>query len=384
MDTRALPRRHPGLFLLLALLVLPACQLRPAPTATPQATAWPQAEALFRQDPRWLGGDAALSIPLDATRRLWLFGDSFIAVQPGAPRAQAAFIHNSVAVQEGLEPPTARLRFHWQSTPDGQPSAFFAGNGTHWYWPGHGMRIAGGPLLVFLQAITAADNPLGFSPGGFALAIIANPDADPAHWQPRIVAGAKPPFDAVPGAAVLHDGEHAVVLALRQHGVHAGALVRYRVPDLARGDTTQGEWWGGDARGWLPATQLPDGPAWILDDAGSEASLHFEPCLQAFVHVASYGFGSSTLGLRTAPALTGPWSAPRSVYTPPESQQPHALVYAGKAHPDWTAGARCERVLGYVANSLNNTALFTPAGGQQLYWPRLLRLNLSHWPTEAP
>lgn len=357
----------------LALLALAGCQHtdRLGRTATP----WPAAEALFRQDPRWLGADAALSIPLDAERRLWLFGDTFVAREPGQRRAEAAFLHNTIAIQHGDNPRTARLHFYWRHDKHGEPAAFFPNRLGHGYWPGHGLRLADGALLVFLHRVMATPGEgLGFTLDGFALALIDNPDADADDWQVRLYDAPALPFEALPGAAVVADGEHLIALAIRHQGRHAGTLVRYRLADLLRGDTGTPAWWGGDALGWQPAHALPDGPAWLFDDSGSEASLHYDACRQAFVHVASYGFGATTLGLRTATAITGPWSAPRTVYTPPESRQPNAFVYAGKAHPHWITTPPGSLVLSYVANAFDSRELFTPAGEAGLYWPRLLQL----------
>ena len=83
--------------------------------------------------------------------------------------------------------------------------------------------------------------------------------------------------------------------AIRQAGAHAGALVRYDAARLARGDVSGGEWWSGSA--WVPESALgPVGPAFVLDDAGAECSIHFDARTRSWVHVASYGFGASTMG----------------------------------------------------------------------------------------
>ena len=66
-----------------------------------------EADALFHQDPRWLGGDAAYSIDLGDDRTLWLFGDSFIATSPALTRRESTLVRNSVAVMTGRDPLTA-------------------------------------------------------------------------------------------------------------------------------------------------------------------------------------------------------------------------------------------------------------------------------------
>src|SRR4051794_33801283 len=72
------------------------------------------ADALFHQDPRWLGGDGAYSIDLGDDRTLWLFGDSFIATSPALTRRESTLVRNSVAVMTGRDPHTATMEFAWR------------------------------------------------------------------------------------------------------------------------------------------------------------------------------------------------------------------------------------------------------------------------------
>src|SRR5689334_15647058 len=65
---------------------------------------YPEGDRLFHADPRWLGGDAAISVPLSSDRVLWLFGDSFVDETAPYTRSEATFVHNTVAVQTGTDP----------------------------------------------------------------------------------------------------------------------------------------------------------------------------------------------------------------------------------------------------------------------------------------
>lgn len=203
--------------------------------------------------------------------------------------------------------------------------------------------------------------------------MINDPDASAATWNPRVVDIAPSTFDAVPATAVVQDGGYIVAVAIRQEGTHAGALVRYPTVLLAQGDADRAEWWAGDGRGWVPESSLgASGPAFVLDDAGSECSLHWDERRRSFIHIASYGFGASTIGLRTAPALTGPWSSPVVVYRPPESDGPRPFVYAAKAHPELIGPDAADLVVTYATNSFEFGDLFTQQGARSLYWPRFV------------
>ncbi len=348
------------------LLCLVACTSTPD-QPLPHLT--PAAERIFHTDPRWLGGDGAISVDLGDDRTLWLFGDSF--VDPFAPyaRRDAAFPRNTIAVQQGGDPLTAQMTFVWRSD-GGAPSAFFPGTKTEWYWPGSGLVLESGTLAIFLHRLraTADAPPFGFESIGYALALIENPEDPPGAWRGRIVPGPALPFDALPGAAlVAEDGVVTVLATSRKDGVSAGMLVRYAAADLAVGDLHNGTWWSGQA--FVPVASLGDaGPGIIIPDAGAESSLQRIAC--GYLHVASQGFGASVIAARTAPTLTGPWSEPQPLLHPPEADAPRPFIYAGRAHTGLSAPAGA-LVVTYVANSLRPDDLLAEPGETALYWPRL-------------
>lgn len=340
--------------------------------------AFEAAEVLFRRDPRFLGADAALSIPLGPGKTLWLFGDTFVALDDAAPsRSNSKMVRNSVAIQRGADPRAASLEFGWRRGGDGAPASFFPESGGLFYWPGHGVRSRDdGPLVLFLFRVrNTPGEGLGFAGAGTALAVIDDPDAPLAEWKPRIVDAAPSGFDALPATAVVRDGEFVVGLAIREKGAHAGALVRHPRERLERGDPSGAEWWNGNA--WVPERDIgPGGPAFVMDDAGAECSIHYDERARAFVHVASYGFGASEIGVRTAPALTGPWTAPTIVYRPPESDGPRPFVYAAKAHPEIAGEDPRDLVVTYATNSFEFGDLFTEKGRRDLYWPRCVAVRI--------
>ncbi len=366
------------LLLILSALAVVACLFIGCIASKPIGRAFAEVERLFHQDPRWLGGDGALSIRLSDNRILWLFGDTFVATSSAHVRSKAKLVRNTVAIQTGKDPRFSSIAFEWGREKDGSPASFFPERGERFYWPGHGIRLDKGPLVIFLYTIVATSGKgLGFVPVGYAIALIGNPDQPLQAWKPRIRDAKADTFDAVPATAVIQDDGYVVALAIRQQGTHAGALVRYPIAALSRGDIAHAEWWAGDAQGWVPASMLgKDGPAIVLDDAGGECSIHWDLRTRSFIHVASYGFGATEIGLRTAPALTGPWSAPVVVYRPPESDGPRPFVYAAKAHPELIGPDPADLVVTYATNSFESVDLLTKEGEQTLYWPRFVAIRI--------
>ncbi|MBL0170326.1 MAG: DUF4185 domain-containing protein [Gemmatimonadaceae bacterium] len=352
--------------------------IAPPVALTAVGRAYAAADTLFRQDRRWLGGDAALTIPLSSGRTLWLFGDSFVSAGEPPVRSTARLPRNTIAVQTGNDPVTATMAFAWNQTNASSPTAFFPGVGTNWYWPGHGLRLTEGPLVVFLTSVRSTPGiGLGFVVSGYALAVIDNPDAEPGAWHVRMVDGPSLPFDAIPATAVVRDGDQVVALAVPTQGTKRGLLVRYSAGALASGNLSAAQWWTGPTTGWQPTTAVgTSGPTAVMDDAGAECSIHWDAQRHVFVHVASYGFGATTIGLRTAPAITGPWTAPMTVYRPPESDAAQPFVYAAKAHPTLT-GPGGDLLVTHVANSFTFADLLSVSGQRTLYWPRMTAVHFS-------
>lgn len=348
----------------------------PAPQAS--GASWAEADALFHADPRWLGADGAYSVDLGGDRSLWLFGDTFVATSDAHVRSESRMVRNTIGLQTGRDPEAAEMAFFWRADADGGPGSYFPEDGERWLWPGHGVRLGeGGPLVLFLSVLRASPgDALGFASAGWRAVVVDQPDADPAEWAPRTVAIPETPFDAVAGCAAVREGGWVIALATRFSGAHVGYLMRLREADLIAGAASP-EWWAGD-RGWVAEADLGGAPAAVIDDAGAECSLHFDAALGLWVHVASRGFGATTIAVRVAERLEGPYSSPVDAFVPPESKAADPFVYAAKAHPQLVVGAG-ELAVTYATNSFDFATLFQPEGAS-LYWPRFVRLKIEPSP----
>lgn len=292
---------------------------------------WPEADALFHQEPRWLGSDGAYSVPLEDGRILWLFGDTLVATTPTHVRSESAFIRNSIGIQHGSDPSTATMRFYWREIA-GAPASYFAEDGDRWFWPKHGLQI-GETLVVVLNRIRLKPNEpccFNFANAGWRLAIVDDVSGEPDQWRVKVVAPPAGIPAPVPEAGV-SVGEYAVFLAQGEN--FAGHLVRWRLEDLASGRLSREEWWAGP-RGWVRSPLLHGPPSRIIEKVGPEASLHFDSRVNRWVLVWTEGFGPATVVVSFASSIEGPWSAPVEVYHPPEGDRRGNLIYAGKGHPE--------------------------------------------------
>lgn len=353
------------------LAVLAACgESGPAPDLVATGTQWPEADALFHKDPRWLGADAAFSIPLGEDRTLWIFGDTFVATSAANLRSQSEMVRNTIAVQTGMDPTTATITFHWKQDADGSPASYFAEDPDGaWYWPMQGFA-ADGRLYVFLARVTATPGQgLGFEADGWRLVIVDNPTAAPADWRQQRIT--PPDTDGlVVGQAIVRDGASVLALAEREPGDHAGYLARFDLADLAAGDLSRIKWW--DGTGWSAdraAARV------VIEDAGPESSIHYDALHDRFIHIRSDGFGASDIAFATAPAATGPWSAHQRFFHPPESDRPKPFVYAAKAHPELRGPDAGDHplVVTYVSNTFDSFASLI--ADTTIYYPRFVRVR---------
>jgi hypothetical protein len=335
---------------------------------------WPEADRLFHRDPRWLGADAAFSVPLEGGRVLWLFGDTFVATSAAHRRSESRMVRNTVGLQTGTDPSAAEMRFFWRGE-GATPQSFFPEDGERWYWPQHGICL-GKRLLLFLMRMRATPGKgLGFTAEGWRAAVVDDASGDPSGWSVRLLA---PEFISglIVGAAVCELDEHVVALAIREPGDHAGYLVRWpRAALMGDGGALvekalrRCDVWIVDR--WCDVDLTGIGPTVVLRDAGPESSLQHDAALGRWVHVKSVGFGATTIGVSFAERIEGPWSEPAIVYRPPESERPEAFVYAAKAHPELTGAPL---VLTFASNTLGDFA--TLVKDEALYYPRFVRLRV--------
>lgn len=334
-----------------------------------EASAWREADQLFHRDPHWVGADGASSVDLGGGRTLWLFGDTWIDPSGRGTRQGARMVSNSVAIQTGTDPTTAAIAFYWGRAADGSPAPFFPDRGAESLWLGNGVRV-GDRLVLFFARTIRTGTGIGFEHVGWTAVMVENPDAEPSAWRVRPLETPTNPLGILVGyAAVLQLGEHVYAFGsqnpVKSHPIYAA---RWPAEEVRRGNLRRPESWAGEGLGWVPDSS--SAPRWPLFENGqSDLTIHVDQATRSFLGVYTQGFGPADVIIRAAPSLTGPWSAPRMLYRPPEYHRPNVMIYSAKAHPQLTGD---DLVLTYATNTFQFAEHLTDS---LIYFPRFVRLT---------
>lgn len=336
---------------------------------------WPEADALFHQDPRWLGSDGGASVDLGGGRSLWLFGDTFVALDRRDVRERSCMVRNTVAVMDGRSPETATMTFHWRTAPDGLPESFFPAGGRDicfqaddsWFWPLDGVRVeSGGPLVVFLSRLRPDREGLGFAGDGWEAVLVENPDDDPEEWRVDSLGGPPNPWGIELGNPAVHVEDNWLYAfgTSEPFDVH---LARWPVGTVLAGDLGAPEWWTGEERGFVPEVELDEKPATLFADALAESVREVDG---GFVALQTIGIGKASLGVRRAPAVTGPWSEPEVLWQPPEAERAGVSIYGFETHPELDADGALALSYGSNADEFADVI-----ADESLYYPRFVNVR---------
>ena len=358
--------------LLGAIVVLAGCSASSERAEVPSwlEAAWPEADMLFQRDRHWVGGDGASSVDLGNGRVLWLFGDSWIDPTGRASRNGATMVSNALAIQRGYDPSRAEAEFFWGTSDDGAPGAFFPDGDDYRFWPGSGVLVDG-KLLLFLMEVHPASDGLGFAVTDWQAVLVANPEAAPPGWAIDWIPKRSDGSQIILGSgSVLVRDSHVYAFGAREPGPNQDVyLARWSLAAVTENQLDAIEWWAGVEDGWLAGSEAQTEAVPVFGSGQTEFTVHFDDATERFVAYQTLGFGPAVVVRRFASELPGPWSAPDTVFTPPQGQFPNILVYQGKAHAHLEGGAL---VVTYCTNSIDFADHLTQSW---LYFPRFVRLR---------
>ncbi len=324
----------------------------------------------------WLGADAAYSIPLPDGREVWIFGDTLYGEQRVVKNAIPQMVRNSIGISTCADGRWS-LRYAIRKDAEGHPVSFFQPQHPNtWYWALDGF-VSGNDLWVTLLCVRnapAQTAAMGFETCGADLARIPAPGPDAQTWKidyfPLVPDGAH----AYPSATAVVDGADAYIFALRESG--SRPLLATRIPLAGLSEPRKNLQYLASDGQWQPGFD-PAAAQEVMHKGSPELSIRYHPELKRWLAVMfdPDAFSSKIL-LRTAPALTGPWSDGQVIYAVPEMQpatpgyDKNTFCYAAKEHPEFEHG---DLVFTYVCNTFDVPKLATNLG---IYFPRVVRMPM--------
>ena len=324
----------------------------------------------------WMGADAAYSVRLSRERDLWIFGDTLLGPKRAMAHGEPVMTRNSLGVSRCADGTHWSMRYLIPQDAHGDArSVFVPSNPSHWYWPMDGFvfrRTLWVVLLCLRQPQPPRPGAFNFESCGVDLAslpVSATMDATRATVQPLTSAG----FGAAMSSTAVIRGRFVYFYGIRESGDRALLLSRLRLSRLSDAAHSlevldQDGHWRHDAG--------PRQAKALLQPGATEMSVRYHPEWHAWMAVyKDPNMMSDQVLLRLAPALTGPWSAARSLFSihtlDPAASRPGIFCYAAKEHPEFAA--RGELVVTYVCNASDPAALLKE---NDVYLPQVVRVRL--------
>jgi Domain of unknown function (DUF4185) len=329
----------------------------------------------------WLGADAAYSIPLPDGRDVWIFGDTLYGEQRVVHENNPQMVRNSIGISTCDAAGGWHLTYVIRKDAQGHPRDFFhARIPNTWYWAMDGF-VAGRDLWVTLLCVRnapAKSQAMGFETCGTDLAHVSAPGRDPQKWKIDYFPLVPDGVHAYPSATAVVDGSDAYIFALEESGTRP--LLATRIPlDELSDPATHLEYLNRDGK-WMSGF-FPQDAEQVMKRGSSELSIRYHPELRKWLAVMfAPDFMSSSILLRTAPSLTGPWTEGQTIYKAPEMQPGRAgydkdtFCYAAKEHPEFERG---DLVFTYACNTF---AVQKLASETAIYFPQVVRMKMPPLP----
>lgn len=288
----------------------------------------------------WLGADADISVPLNDTQSLWFFSDTYVGREGDTRKSpQVSMITNTVGLSTCHRNAPQDMQYFWRDMGSRHPNAIFDSHTTRYdYWM-HDATLIGDTLYVLMQktqrskASAAPDELFNFTQLGYAMARIAHPGScTPDRW--RIESFPLPflDFNTFVSHTLVHHGHH--VYFWIRNANNETHLIRVADNKLEHADENME--YLSKSGSWNAGLDHSDMAVLFTGEAGNTVRYHSD--LKTWVMICGPGFMNRHIRMRTAPALEGPWSEERVIYTCPEQTPGDPLYdksyfcYLGREH----------------------------------------------------
>jgi hypothetical protein len=329
----------------------------------------------------WWGADAAYSIPMPDGRSIWIFGDTLYGDHRVVVGSDPRMVRNSIGIST-CNHGVWKIDYIIRRGDQGQPQDFFQAqhfNAQHkntWYWAMDGFFYKNDvwvTLLCMRDAPKTTPQALGFETCGADLAKISGLDKDPQQWTVNYFPLVPDGVRAYPSATAVVEGDYVYVFALLEADSRPMLLTRIPLDGL---DAPAGHLqYLSKSGAWKPGLKPADAMH-VMQHGNTEMTVRYHPLLKEWVAVMNNPkLFSDKIVARTAPQLTGPWSADKVIDRIPEMQKGYAgydtdtFCYAAKEHPEF--GQPGSLLITYACNTMKVQKLTTEL---DIYFPKVVRV----------
>ena len=340
--------------------------------------AYPDCEPGFPYNNGWLGGDAALSIPISRTQNLWIFSDTFVGMKNQRLRKGSDMVANTIAISTCDEEHGWHIEYFWRDMYTENPKPFFESHTDRYkYWPREAFAYQD-DLYIALSKVgpkldAAPDDIFSFLHIGSSLAKISNfRTASPDEWI----------IELIPWSSVIESDnwsflakheDHLYVFYRQPEG--ATFLLRIPLATLAKPEE-QMEYLAIDMS-WQHGFDPARARAVMKEAKFGGGSLHYHEDLHRWVAVYGPRFLDDKIFMLTAPDIIGPWSEEIVIYTPPELIPDNAgfdksyFCYAAREHNQFY-DEKTKRLL--ITYDCNSSKLSKVSSNMEIYYPRVISI----------
>ena len=326
----------------------------------------------------WLGGDGDISVPLSAGRSIWIFSDTFVGQRAQTVCSGARMISSTAAISTCQPSREPTVEYFWRGRWTDTPKPLFESFTSRYkFWP-CGAFVSDGSLYVPLLKIgpkpgAAPNDVFNFQGIGMSVARIAGyAETPPDEWTVEYIPWSQA-FDPDAWGCCVRSADHVYVF---ESGTgDTAVLKRLHRDDLKEPErhvaclSADGTW----------RTDIQPGDAKVLfrGDVGNTVCYHRD--LKLWVMVCGPGFMNNKIRIRSAPALTGPWSDEKAVYECPEATRGSAaydkdnFCYLGREHIQFYDPATRMMLLTYDCNSVSFGKVVS---NSKIYSPKMVRVRL--------
>jgi len=267
----------------------------------------------------WFGGDGDVSVPINATTTLFIFSDTWVGTKNQQSRMETGMgmVSNSVAVETCIPNGETNVKYFWNNMHSENPEPIFKTYTERYkYWV-PGAFMINDNLYVLLEKV---GSKLGASPNeifnfsllGYTLAKISNPADVPDKWNIEYIP--LPDF----GNPFMAIGPHVKVDNYIYFFISrydkAQVLVRKQL-DFIDNTEKPFEYFALN-KTWKEGLDTNDMDTIV--NGFRSTTVNYHPEMKQWVMICDIKFMDNKIKMRTAPALTGPWSDEIDIYEIPE------------------------------------------------------------------